>query len=156
MRILRFIVTFILGAIVLILPQAALAQQYYGVPIENGGVAFLLDTSGSMDNRAEKIEAVAQSLLRGIAAGIKGTAAGQSKIGQALIQKAEHGMPPVTPKLESARKELMHALDSLAPGTNFTIITFGDHASEWPGGVRPANPSSMALAREYVAGLSAA
>jgi len=156
MRILRFTVMFdVLCALVLFRPQPAAAQEYYGVPIENGGVAFLLDTSGSMDNRAEKIEAAAQSLLRGVAAAMKGTAVGQSKIGQAFIQKAEHGTAPVVPKMESARRQLMHALDSLAPGTNFTIITFGDHASEWPGGVRPASPSSTALAREYVAGLSA-
>jgi hypothetical protein len=51
---------------------------------------------------------------------------------------------------------LIHALDSLRDGTQFTIITFGERAAEWPGGVRAAGRSTRALAREYVSILSAA
>jgi hypothetical protein len=45
--------------VILLFPQSVAAQEYYGVPIEDGGVAFLLDVSGSMENRGEKIKAVA-------------------------------------------------------------------------------------------------
>lgn len=145
----------VLCAILLFLPQRAAAQEYYGVPIEDGGVAFLIDVSGSMDNRSEKLKVAADSLLRGLAGAVKGTPLEQSKIGQALARRAARGTSLPVSKMNAARNELMHALDSLAPGTNFTIITFGDRASEWPGGVRSASPSATALARDYVANLSA-
>ena len=133
------------------------AQEYYGVPIEDGGVAFLLDVSGSMENRSEAIKAAAESILRGLAGAIQGTSVGQTEIGKAVIKRAAAAnTAPTTPKMESARRELMDALGSLRDGTNFTIITFGEHAAEWPGGVRIASPGATSLAREYVASLSAA
>jgi hypothetical protein len=147
----------VLCIILLCQPQSVAAQEYYGVPIEDGGVAFLLDASGSMENRGEKIKAAAESILRGLAATVKGTSVEQSGIGQALINRAARGTtaPQIT-KMGTARRELKRALDSLRGGTNFTIITFGEHATEWPGGVRAAGPAAMALAREYVATVSAA
>lgn len=148
---------FALCVFLLLRPANASAQEYYGVPIEDGGVAFLLDVSGSMENRGEKIKAAAESFLRGLAGAIQGTAAEQSVIGKAVINRAASGSTvPRTPKMESARRELMSALDSLRHGTNFTIITFGEHAVEWPGGVRTAGPAATSLARQYVAALSAA
>jgi hypothetical protein len=51
---------------------------------------------------------------------------------------------------------LIRALDSLRRGTPFTIITFGEQAREWPGGVRTAGPAGTSLAKQYVAGLYAA
>ncbi len=147
----------VLYALLLVRPASVSAQEYYGVPIENGGVAFLLDVSGSMDNRAEKIKATTESILRGLAGAIEGTDVGQSSIGKAVINHAARGSTvPQVPKMESARRELMRALDSLRNGTNFTIITFGEHAVEWPGGIRTAGPVATSLARQYVAALSAA
>lgn len=150
------ILSYFIWVVLLIQPLRAAAQEYYGVPIEDGGVAFLLDTSGSMENRSEMVKAVAESMLRGLAGAIKGTAAGQTGIGQTIINRAaKTSAVPRTTKMGTAREELLHALDSLRPSTNFTIITFGEQASEWPGGVRVADPGSMALAREFVTGLSA-
>jgi len=147
----------LLGITLLFIPQSVPAQEYYGVPIEGGGVAFLLDVSGSMENRGEKIKAAADSILRGLAVAVKGTAVEQSGIGKALIDHAaKSSTGPQASKMGTARRELMRALDSLRDGTTFTIITFGDHAAEWPGGVRVAGPPAKALAREYVASLSAA
>lgn len=121
------------------------------MPIEDGGVAFLLDVSGSMDNKGEKIKAAAQSIMRGLAEALKDTEIGKSALGQALRQPVKTPLP----KMDAARKELMRALDSLRDGTNFTIITFGERAIEWPGGVRLAGPAAKALAREFVATLAA-
>lgn len=156
----RFLISGAYGVLCLILllrPESVTAQEYYGVPIEDGGVAFLLDVSGSMENRGEKIKAAAQSILRGLADTVKGTSVERSGIGQALINRAAKGATaPQTTKMGTARHELIRALDSLRDGTNFTIITFGEHATEWPGGVRDAGPAAKALAREYVATVSAA
>jgi len=147
----------VLCALLLMMPARVSAQEYYGVPIEDGGVAFLFDVSGSMENKGEKIKAAAESILRGLAGAIEGTSAERSVIGQAVIQRAARASTtPQVPKMESARRELLRALDSLRAGTNFTIITFGEHASEWPGGVRAAGPATVSLAREYVATLTAA
>jgi hypothetical protein len=51
---------------------------------------------------------------------------------------------------------LLHALSSLRDGTNFTIITFGNRAEEWPSGVGTMGSASIGRAREYVASMSAA
>jgi Mg-chelatase subunit ChlD len=146
-----------LCVMLLIRPHSVSAQEYYGVPIENGGVAFLLDVSGSMENRSEKLKATAQSVLRGLADAVKGTSVERSAVGQALINRAARGTaaPQIT-KMGTARRELIRALNSLRDGTNFTIITFGEHAAEWPGGVRSADPAAAAEAREYLTTLSAA
>jgi Mg-chelatase subunit ChlD len=147
------------GALCVLLfwPRSVSAQEYYGVPIEDGGVAFLLDTSGSMENRGEMIKAAAESILRGLAGAVKGTSVEKSGIGQILInQAAKTTTAPKITKMETARHELMRALDSLRDGTNFTIITFGDQAAEWPGGVRAAGPSARSLAQQYVASVYAA
>jgi von Willebrand factor type A domain len=143
----------VLCALLLFFSQGAAAQEYYGVPIEDGGVAFLLDVSGSMDNKGEQFKAAAESMLRGLAEALKDTAVGKSAVAQAIRQRP--ATTPV-PKMGAARNELMHALDSLRDGTKFTIITFGERAAEWPGGVRSAGPAAKSLAREYVATLTAA
>lgn len=149
--------TFVICLILFFQPPSGSAQEYYGVPIENGGVGFLLDVSGSMENHGEKIKAAARSILGGLAQTVKGTSIERSGIGQALIKRAARGAKAAkTTKLESARRELIHALDRLRDGTNFTIITFGQNAVEWPTGVRAAGPATRALAREYVATVSAA
>lgn len=142
--------------ILLCVPQGA-AQEYYGVPIEDGGVAFLLDVSGSMENRSEQMKAAAESIVRGLANAVEGTSFEQSTLGQALKRAASGtSTTPQITKMGAARRDLLHALSSLGEGTSFTIITFGDRAVEWPGGVRAAGPSSRTLAGEYVASLTAA
>jgi von Willebrand factor type A domain len=147
---------FLLAFCVLLLcrPATVSAQEYYGVPIEDGGVAFLLDVSGSMDNRGEQITG---SIVRGLAAAIQGTSAGRSAIGRAIIDRAARtGTATQISKMESARRELVRALDSLRDGTNFTIITFGQYTHEWPAGVRTASPAGRSLARQYISGIYAA
>ncbi|HYR29726.1 MAG TPA: hypothetical protein VEU30_14755, partial [Thermoanaerobaculia bacterium] len=141
---------------VMFLCGSAGAQEYYGVPIEDGGVAFLLDVSGSMDDPGEQFRAAAGAILRGLADAIKDTSAGQSGIGQAIGRAAAGTATPRISKMEAARRDLLHALSSLRDGTNFTIITFGNQATEWRGGVRATGPATRALAKEYVATLSAA
>jgi hypothetical protein len=126
---------------VFLLGSSALAQEYYGVPIEDGGVAFLLDVSGSMMERTEVL---------GPGGGVVWGAAGGGAPGPPRLSGV-----PQTSKMELARRELLHALGSLKKETNFTIITFGNQASEWPERARPMGSTSIALARMYVANLSA-
>ncbi len=122
------------------------AQEYYGVPIEEGGVAFLLDVSGSMAERTEQS-------LRGPASAVKDDEAWRLGTGQAARRRTSAA--PRTSKMEAARRELLHALGSLRDGTNFTIIAFGNKAAEWPGGARPMGSASIAQARQYVSSMSA-
>jgi len=122
------------------------AQEYYGVPIEDGGVAFLLDVSGSMAERTP---------LRVPAGTVKPDEAWRSGTGQTNSRRTVPSAPQIS-KMESARRELLHALSSLRDGTNFTIITFGNVAAEWPGGARTMGSASISRAREYVASMSAA
>lgn len=123
------------------------AQEYYGVPIEDGGVAFLLDVSGSMAERTP---------LRVPAGAVKAEEAWRSGTREGTNRRTVTSAPQ-TSKMEAARRELLHALNSLRDGTNFTIITFGNRAAEeWPGGVSTMGSSSIARAREYVASMSAA
>lgn len=124
---------------VVLLCRSVKAQEYYGVPIEDGGVAFLLDVSGSMAER---------TLVRGPARDVKGDEGWRS--GRRTVTSA-----PQISKMESARRELLHALSSLRDGTNFTIITFGNRAAEWPGGVSTMGSASTARARAYISGMSA-
>ena len=129
-----------------LLCRSAQGQEYYGVPIEDGGVAFLLDVSSSMAGRTE---------VQGPAGGVKEDEAWRS--GQTNGRgRARERAAPQRSKMGIARLELLHALSSLRDGTNFTIVTFGNQAVEWPGGIRTKGPASIALAREYVARLSAA
>jgi hypothetical protein len=127
------------------LGRSAEAQEYYGVPIENGGVAFLLDVSGSMVGRTEVL---------GPVGAVKVEEAWRSGTG-ASRRNAGGTAAPQTSKMELARRELLHALSSLRDGTNFTIITFGERAAEWPSGVRPMGSDSIALARMHLGRLSA-
>jgi len=126
------------------------AQEYYGVPIEGGGVAFLLDVSGSMAERTPPLT------LRGPASAVKGDEAWRSRSADGTLRHAV--VPLATPqvsKMDAARRELLHALSSLRDGTNFTIITFGTRAAEWPGGIQTMRRASIGLAREFVVRMSA-
>lgn len=132
---------------VVFLCRSAEGQEYYGVPIEDGGVAFLLDVSGSMADRTE---------VRGPADGIQEDEAWRLGAGQTNRRGTANGMTaPQKSKMAIARLELLHALSSLRDGTNFTIVTFGNQAAEWPGGTRTMGSASIARARAYVARLSA-
>lgn len=128
---------------VVLMCRSAQGQEYYGVPIEDGGVAFLLDASGSMVDQTE---------VRGSAGRVKDDEAWRlgDRRGTATRRAA-----PQRSKMALARLELLHALSSLRDGTKFTIVTFGNRATEWSGGIRTMESASIALAREYVARLSA-
>ncbi|MEA2462813.1 MAG: hypothetical protein QOJ98_560 [Acidobacteriota bacterium] len=132
---------------VVLLCRSAQGQEYYGVPIEDGGVAFLLDVSGSMAGRTE---------VRGRAGGVKDEETWRRGLGPTNSRGvATARTAPQMAKMAIARLELLHALSSLRDGTKFTIVTFGNQAAEWPGGIRTMGSVSIALAREYVARLSA-
>jgi von Willebrand factor type A domain len=127
---------------VAVLCRSVDAQEYYGVPIEDGGVAFLLDVSGSMAERTT----LRAGAVKGDEAWRLGTPTGHRTVTSA----------PQISKMEAARRELLHALSSLRDGTNFTIITFGNQAAEWPDGASTMGSAAIGRAREHVARMSAA
>lgn len=128
---------------VVLLCRRVNGQEYYGVPIEDGGVAFLLDVSESMAGRTE---------VHGPGGGVKDDEAWRRGTSRGT---ANGSAAPQTSKMALARLELLHALSSLRDGTKFTIVTFGNQAAEWPGGIRSIGSDSIVLARKYVARLSA-
>ena len=141
-------------AIMIVWSDESLAQDYYGIPIEESGVAFLLDISGSMEDKNEG-GGIKNGLLRGAiksaAKSARNTRVGQTGIGEKVLNRVENE----TTKLGAARRELFAALGSLTGWTKFTIITFGDQAQEWPGGIRLAGREERLAAQTYAMSLSA-
>ncbi len=129
----------------------AAAQEYYGVPVDDSGVAFLLDVSGSMEGKEEKVGGVSGSLVGRAIGNVRETAIGRSRVGRIVLDRAVSE----TTKMGSARRALMRALGSLRDGTSFTVITFGDEANEWPGGVRLSGKAATLFAQGWVGSLSA-
>src|SRR5436189_4040537 len=121
------------------------AQEYYGVPIEDGGVAFLLDVSGSMAERTP---------LRVPAGTVKPDEAWRSGTGQTNSRRTVPSAPQIS-KMESARRELLHALSSLRDRPHFTIITVGNAAGECPRGARTMGPASISRVRYNAANMPA-
>lgn len=130
----RTMTTLFLCALLLAPSGTGHAQEYYGIPIPDGGAAFLLDISGSMENKDEAMGSVAGSAIDRLAQRARQSGVGRTKIGGILIDRAVSE----TTKMGAARRALMRALGSLRDGTRFTVITFGNVAQEWPGGIRVA------------------
>lgn len=128
---------------------------YYGIPIEESGVAFLLDVSGSMEGKDEGVGTRRGLLNRAIgeaARAARRTRLGQSGVGGFAINRAESE----TTKLGSARRELFRAIGSLTGLTQFTIVTFGTEAKEWPGGMRLAGRTERTAAQGYALSIGSA
>jgi uncharacterized protein YegL len=121
-------------------------SSYYGIPIAESGVVFLLDVSGSMEN---KDEGKGTSLLRrGTEKAtelLRRTPLGHTRAGGAVADRAISE----TTKLGAARRELFKALRTLSGLTEFTIITFGSEVKEWPGGLQKAQGGALASAESY-------
>ena len=127
------------------------AQDYYGIKIKTGNVAFLLDVSGSMEDKDEGV------------AGGKQAARALDEAGQSLGRRVGGRLGGVianrvhseTTKLGAARRELIRALNGLTAESRFTIFRFGDSVAEWPGGFRNVGGVTRRLAQGYVAQLNA-
>lgn len=130
--------------------RPAQSQEYYGIQIQDDNVAFLLDVSGSMEN---KDEGIAASKPMSAALNQAGKKLGKTLggIGRKLGQRAKSE----TTKLGSARRELIRALESLPGEARFTIITFGSEVKEWPGGYREVGGVARRAAQVFVADLEA-
>jgi hypothetical protein len=129
-------------------PDRLLAQTYYGIEIKSKNVVFLLDISGSMENRDEKTGTVRSQAIDA-ARDVAG------RIGGWVGRKASERIQSETTKLGAARRELIRALQSLPSDTRFTIITFGEGVREWPGGFRQISGGARQAAQVYVFQLSA-
>jgi VWA domain-containing protein len=91
--------------------------SFFGVPLDGADdVVFVLDRSGSMS---------------GVSAGVAGEAVGMSQ-GQALVAGlgatlANHAAGhPLPSKMQAAREELIHTLDTMPDGTRVGVIFFDD------------------------------
>jgi uncharacterized protein YegL len=126
------------------------AQDYYGVKITARNVVFLVDTSGSMEDKDEGSASTGAQAIEN--SGIAHRAEEQmGRLGHVLA----NGVRREATKMGAARRELMHALEQLPADTNFTIITFGSQVAEWPGGFRPAGTVARRAAQLHVYGINA-
>lgn len=145
----RPVAVFTLLAVLIVCDQAR-GQEYYGVKIDSDNVVFLLDTSGSMENKDEGI-AASQPLNRTLDEAGRKLGERLGRLGGVVSRRLQSE----TTKLGSARRELIKALNSLDGETNFTIIGFGVGVQEWPGGFRVAGSMARRLAQAYTSQLSA-
>ncbi len=76
--------------------------QFFGVPVTGGSIAFLIDTSGSMDKPAATSPTT----------GPRGRARGASR-------------------LDAAKEQLLVATQAMAPQSRFVVLTFAERARTW-------------------------
>ena len=135
----------------LLVCQQARSQEYYGIKIETGNTAFLLDVSGSMEGLDEGV-AASEPMSAALRKAEKKVG---RKIGGRLGRKLSRRARSEATKLGSARRELIRALEGLPGDASFTIITFGSDVKEWPGGYREVEGVARRAAQAFVADLKA-
>lgn len=96
-------------------PQATRAQ-FFGVPVTGAAIAFVIDTSGSMDDA------------------VAGTAADEGRSKRALT------------RLRAAKEQIVMAVQSMDPEATYSLWTFADHAHLWTSvPVRPTTNNTRSL-----------
>jgi len=92
--------------------------QFFGVPVTGTSIAFLIDTSGSMDQPPAK---------NGPITGLRRTRTARTR-------------------LEAAKEQLVLAAQVMAPGSQYYLLTFADKARTWTRTpIRPDRRSTRSL-----------
>jgi uncharacterized protein YegL len=137
----------------LALCPARLGAQYYGIDIPAAPVVFLVDVSGSMEQRDEGGRAAAGVRSR-IIQGVEGEVG--RRLGGRAGQIAGNRLRREASELGAATRELsLTALRSMPSGSTFNIITFGGSVTEWREGFVPAHTTNSILAATHLQRLSA-
>ena len=129
-------------------PCVAAEQTYYGIKITGDKVAFLLDVSGSMEDKKE--DALDRTPAGGILGGLR------RKVEEKLPPRVRQVIDRERTKLGAARRELIKALEHLSGETYFTIITFGEQVTPFSGGFRRVSGISRRETQVQVYALGAA
>lgn len=125
--------------------------QFYGLDTMGKNVVFVVDISGSMEDKQEgslstQLSSVAIHKGAGLVSDAIGGPLGSMVSGQLYAEGT---------KLGAAKRELMPAIRGLAPTSKFTIITFGDKIVEWHSELVEASGIEKNLSTIYVKALSA-
>ncbi len=106
---------------------APASKDYYGIPTDGKAIVFVLDISGSMEGKDEgSLKDRATAAATDKAASTVGKTVG-GKIGSFI----SGAMKKEATKLGKAKRELIPAVKGLAPGTHFTVVTFGSKIETW-------------------------
>jgi hypothetical protein len=98
--------------------------QFFGVPVTGGSIAFLIDTSGSMDKPS-------------------GTAP----------TTGPRGRPAGGSRLDAAKEQLLLAAQAMAPDTQFRVVTFASLARSWTSSPVKAGPGAVRSLTELLSRL---
>jgi hypothetical protein len=122
------------------------SKEYYGIPVDDRSILFVLDVSGSMEGKDEgSIKDRVTAKATGEAADAVGGAIGGT-IGSFL----SGAVKDETTKLSKARRELIPAVKGLSPATSFSIVTFGGDIEAWEPALVPAGQSRKTSAVVYL------
>lgn len=95
----------------------ATRAQFFGVPVTGGSVAFLIDSSGSMERPPGRAPTT-----------------------------GPRGRRPAPTRLEIAKEQILLAVQAMPPESQYLLITFAGSAHQWtPVPVRPSAATTRAL-----------
>ena len=127
------------------------STDYYGVELNEKRYVFLVDISGSMENKIEK-DAKGQVLdvATNKAADIAGDAIG-GEVGSLISSSVKKSMT----KLEKAKKKIIPVINGFTEDNYFTIITFENKVKMWKKEMVQATSANKKKAVTFIKMLSA-
>jgi uncharacterized protein with von Willebrand factor type A (vWA) domain len=125
------------------------SHDYYGIDLESKKYVFLIDISGSMENKIEKdAKGVVLNVATNVAANTVGRAIGGS-VGNMVGNKIKKSLT----KLEKAKKNLIPVINGFTEENFFTVITFENDIKLWREELIPATSANKKLAVAYIKAL---
>lgn len=127
--------------------------NYYGANVSSRRILFIIDTSASMNIFEHEGWPNTPNVPWGaVSSGISGVDNGGSQITNPLW-KQWIAANPLCIRMERAKAEISHLLDTLPADTCFNIICFGSRPTAWQNTLIPAQPAQIHNAKAFVATL---
>ncbi len=122
------------------------SKDYYGIKLNEKRYVFLVDISGSMENKIEKnAKGQVIDMATDKAADIAGDLVG-GKIGGMISTSIKKSMT----KLEKAKKKIIPVINGFTEENYFTIITFENDIKMWRKEMVQATPANKKKAVSYI------
>ncbi|MEX0981276.1 MAG: VWA domain-containing protein [Bacteroidales bacterium] len=129
--------------------MAKKSHDYYGIDLESNKYVFLIDISGSMENKIEKdAKGVVLNVATNVAANTVGKVIGGS-VGNMVGNKIKKSLT----KLEKAKKNLIPVINGFTEENYFTVITFENDIKLWRKELIPATSANKKLAVAFIKSL---
>jgi len=127
------------------------STDYYGVELNEKRYVFLVDISGSMENKIEKdAQGKVIDVATNKAADVVGNAVG-GEVGSLISGSIKKSMT----KLEKAKKKIIPVINGFTEENYFTIITFENKVKMWKKVMVQATSANKNKAIAYIKMLSA-